>query len=255
MSIAADKQRMQDSNLVLWFNAMKAAVGDVDSSGLVSNSFLQPKGTNPPLLSDPRVGNPYSSSTNSTLDFISLHPYPGLGLDLPQLVQNYGMTSFPQMPVLMEEFGAFNNVYTNAQAASVLQNGQIDACPWNFKGWVLWTWDTDEVAGPNTWTALDGGGLVDAILKPTARPNACLPNDVTVTVTSNVKSSLVGQSVRFLTTLIPSFSGIPTGNATLFSDGGSVANLTVTRASQGLSFPTSPPPPKLPPIPPPHTGD
>ena len=239
MSSAADKQRMQDSNLVLWFNAMKSAIVAVDPSGLVSNSFLQPKGPNPTLLSDPRVGNPYPSSTNSTLDFISLHPYPGLGLDLPQLVQNYGMTSFPQMPVLMEEFGAFNNVYTNAQAASVLQKWQIDSCPWNFKGWVLWTWDTDEVAGPNTWTALDGGGLVDAILKPTARPNACLPNDVTVTVTSNVKSALVGQSVRFLTTLIPSFSGIPTGNATLFSDGGSIANLTFNGSSGGVFFSTS----------------
>src|SRR5258708_32811876 len=158
MSIAADKQRMQDSNLVLWFNAMKSAIVAVDPSGLVSNSFLQPKGPNPTLLSDPRVGNPYPSSTNSTLDFISLHPYPGLGLDLPQLVQNYGMTSFPQMPVLMEEFGAFNNVYTNAQAASVLQKWKIESGPWHFNDWAPVTWQTQAAPRPNTATALAGAG-------------------------------------------------------------------------------------------------
>ena len=81
----------------------------------------------------------------------------------------------------MGEFAAGEADYpVIAQAASVLQNWQIQSCAYSFKGWLLWTWDLEP--GPNAdgtpdlnpdWTALSGTGEINSALAPSIRPNPC----------------------------------------------------------------------------------
>ena len=111
-------------------------------------------------------------------DFVDLHAYPiPNDLTLAQIVQNYGFVgtgSQQQKPVIMAEFGGFLSEYGSAAAAaSGLANWQIQSCTYNFKGWLLWTWDTDEQ--PELWNVLSGGGAINQSLAPASRSNPCSP--------------------------------------------------------------------------------
>jgi hypothetical protein len=115
---------------------------------------------------------------NSTADFVDLHAYPlPNDLTLPQIVQNYafdGTGTQQQKPIIMGEFGGFLSEYATATAAaSGLTNWQVQSCTYNFKGWLLWTWDTAEQ--PELWNALSSGGPINASLAPASRPNPCSP--------------------------------------------------------------------------------
>jgi hypothetical protein len=111
---------------------------------------------------------------NSTADFVDLHAHPiPIDLTLDQIVQNYGFVgsgSQQQKPVLMAEFGGFKSEYAAASdAAAGLTNWQVQSCTYNFKGWLLWTWDTDEQ--PELWKGLSSGGMINLNLAPVSRPN------------------------------------------------------------------------------------
>jgi len=53
----------------------------------------------------------------------------------------------------------------------------IQSCAYNFKGWLLWTWDTDEQ--PELWNGQSNGqssgGAINLKLAPASRPNPCSP--------------------------------------------------------------------------------
>jgi hypothetical protein len=74
----------------------------------------------------------------------------------------------------MGEFGGFLSEYATASdAAAGLKAWQVQSCTSNFKGWLLWTWDTDEQ--PELWNALSQGGVINQSLSPSSRPNSCSP--------------------------------------------------------------------------------
>jgi len=114
---------------------------------------------------------------NSSADFVDIHGYsiPG-DLTMSQLVQNYGFTGNQQQkPVFMGEFGAFKSGYAIiSDAAAALQSWQMATCPYEVKGWLLWTWDTDNSEeGTSGWAALSGDGSVNSLLAPIFRPDPC----------------------------------------------------------------------------------
>jgi hypothetical protein len=92
---------------------------------------------------------------------------------MDQYVQNFGFVGYQQQkPILMGEYGAFISAYPLlSDAAAGLQNWQIQSCTYDFKGWLLWTWDTDEQ--PDIWNALSGGALINQALSPASRPDPC----------------------------------------------------------------------------------
>jgi hypothetical protein len=114
---------------------------------------------------------------NSTVDFVDLHVEPfASGLTMAQYAQNFGFTGYQQQkPVLMGEFAAQQNDYPSvSQAATVLQSWQIQSCPYFFKGWILWTWDTasaEQSPAGQDWWALADTGEINAALAPVDRPN------------------------------------------------------------------------------------
>ena len=56
--------------------------------------------------------------------------------------------------------GAFRWAYPLVtDAAAGVQSWQIQSCAYNFKGWLLWTWDTDEQ--PELWNGQSSGGAIN----------------------------------------------------------------------------------------------
>jgi plastocyanin len=172
MAKPEDKQRMLDEGLVFWIDRVRAAVREVDRTGLVSESFFQPHGPNRSRVGDTRIVSTKGPIERSTADFIDLHPYPRVELTLPQYMENFGISQPTPKPVIMGEFGAFKFSFPSPQdAASVLQEWQRDSCAYGFDGWLLWTWDTNEQ--PELWNALSGDGVIEQALAPATRPDPC----------------------------------------------------------------------------------
>lgn len=78
------------------------------------------------------------------------------------------------MPLIMGEFGAFRvnpaQFPTAAGAASAMLQQVIDACSFNFQGWMFWTYDT--VEQPRLWDFVTAPDLWQA-LSPRLHPNPC----------------------------------------------------------------------------------
>ncbi len=176
MSSAASQQQMMDDGLVYFVDQNRSAILAVDPTALVTMSFFTPQGPNPARIGDFRIIEVYPAVANSTLDYVDLHAYPiASGLTLDQFADNFGFVGYQQhKPILMGEFGAFTADYAPVtDAAAGLQGWQTQSCAYNFQGWLLWTWDTDEQT--ELWNALSQGGAINQSLSPAERPNPCSP--------------------------------------------------------------------------------
>jgi hypothetical protein len=177
MSSPTSQQQMMDDGLTYFTDQVRAAIVALDPTALVTVGFFWPQQPNPTRIGDPRLISVYPAIANSTADFVDIHGYSVPGdLTVPQLVQNYGFIGYQQQkPVFMGEFGAFKSDYPIiSDAAAALQSWQTDTCPYQVKGWLLWTWDTDDSEeGTSGWTALSGDGLVNSVLAPIFRPDPC----------------------------------------------------------------------------------
>jgi hypothetical protein len=179
MSIPASQQQMMNNGLIYFTNQVRAAIIAVDPTALVDVGFFWPQTPNPTRIGDPRVIELYPMMANSTADFVKISsPDSSSELTLPQLVQNYGFVGYQQQkPVLMAEFDANESDFPLiSDAVTRLQNWQIDSCPYSVKGWLLWTWDTDESEQQSNlpdWYATAGDGSINAALAPVSRPDPC----------------------------------------------------------------------------------
>jgi hypothetical protein len=177
MSDAASRQRMMDEGLVYFSDQVAAAIRERDPTSLVTVGFFWPQSPNPTRIGDTRLISVYPAMASSTADFVDIHGYsiPG-DLNMDQLMQNYAVAGFQTTkPVIMGEFGAFQNSYALiGDAAAALKAWQIAGCPYHLRGWLLWTWDTAEQL-PGLWTDQAGDGSIDRALAPASRPDPCVP--------------------------------------------------------------------------------
>ncbi len=52
---------------------------------------------------------------------------------------------------------------------------QVASCSFNFSGWLLWTYDSDNAAEqPELYSLMDNNGAINGLLSPTVRPNGCV---------------------------------------------------------------------------------
>ena len=178
MSDPTSRQQMMDSGLTYFTDQVRSAILAVDPTALVTVGFFWPQAPNPTRIGDTRVIEVYPAIANSTADFVDIHAYSIVGeLTLPQVIQNYGFVGYQQAkPVMMGEFGASKSDYPQiSDAASILKNWQLQSCPYSVKGWLLWTWDTEEPEqDPAFWAAMSGDGSVNLALAPAQRPDPCL---------------------------------------------------------------------------------
>jgi hypothetical protein len=176
MSSTASRQQMMDDGLVYFADQVRTSILALDPTALVTISFFPPEGPNPSRIGDPRIIQVYPAIAKSTLDYVDLHPYPVVeNLTMDQVAENFGFVGFQQQkPIVMGEYGAFRWAYPSvSDAATGMQNWQIQSCAYHFKGWLLWTWDTDEQS--ELWNGLSSGGAMNQALAPTSRPDPCTP--------------------------------------------------------------------------------
>jgi len=165
-----DKVRMAYENLIYWIDHQRESIRQLDPTALVEVSFYAPMAPVPSQLGDSYISLTGEVIAQSQVDFIDLHPYPGVGFDLSQYARYYGIDANTPKPILMGEFGAFKYAFdAAADAAQFLQNWQIESCQYGFDGWLLWTWDTED----RVWNALSQNHEIEKALAPTNRPDPC----------------------------------------------------------------------------------
>jgi hypothetical protein len=177
MASPASRQLMMDDGLVYFTDQVRAAIVAVDPTALVAVGFFWPQTPNPARAGDPRWIEPYPAIAASTADFVDIHGYAIPGELTPaQLIENFKLAGHQQeKPVLMGEFGAFKSSYPSITvAASVLSDWMAETCARQVKGWLLWTWDTEEPEQvPPLWAAMSGDGSINRALAPVYRPGPC----------------------------------------------------------------------------------
>jgi hypothetical protein len=166
-----------DDNLAYFTDQVRASILSVDPTALVTVSFFAPQEPNPWRPGDFRLIRTKPIFERSSMDFLTIHPYPGTGLTLPQFMENFGLTGTEQKPIVFGEFGAYADpfVYISpADAAPALQQWVANSCAFGVDGWSLWTWDTEaQPDGVTLWNALADGGTLEHALAPNDRPDPC----------------------------------------------------------------------------------
>jgi hypothetical protein len=108
----------------------------------------------------------------STLDYVDVHAYPGY-VPFDKLADDLRLAKSDQgKPVIMGEFGAFTFAFsTPAAGAAGVMAWQVASCPYGIDGWLHWHWQ-----GTNdheVWTGTDGDNVINRVLSPAERPDAC----------------------------------------------------------------------------------
>ncbi len=176
MADPEQKRRMADENMVLWMNQVRDTIQEVDPTVLVSVGFFWPQEPNPARVEDPRYINTAPAIWESELDFIDLHAYPAAELTFEEYVENFGLASMEEKPIIMGEFGvATARVASLDKAVTTLMDWQVQSCDYGFDGWLLWSWDIYE--NNDFYSAQSWGGEIGKALSPSLRPDPCQPAD------------------------------------------------------------------------------
>ena len=165
MAKPEEKIRMMRENLVYWIDQQREAILEIDPTALVTVSF-------PAYVANERPTFPEAAIWESTADFIDLHVYAGMGFDLQDYADQFGIRGMEEKPIIMGQFAALKQGFPNAaSAAQALQGWQAASCQYGFDGWILW------LRGSEEYTALyngpSDGGVINDTLAPLNRPDPC----------------------------------------------------------------------------------
>ena len=176
----AQRDQCASSNIVHWANVLAGEIHSIDPRALVSASAFTfaavgragPNGAPAYAGSgDPRYPmRPAIIRTYSDLSFTDLHTYPsGGGYTLQADLDSSEFSSFDKTtkPLYLGEYGAFRSIYSLAQAVPLLVAHRDAAIQLGFRGLLHWTWDLpSNVPGGVTYSARDGGGMLEVALEP-----------------------------------------------------------------------------------------
>jgi F5/8 type C domain len=162
------------SNLRAYITTVGDAVRRLDDGALVTMGFFsaaEPGAGR--AASDNRWVVPDAILEESTLDFIDLHAYPGFGGTWESIGNAYGLTDeSPGYPLLLGEFGAFEQAYPDAsEGAAAMARWQAASCDLGFGGWLLWFWGADK--DDEVYTADANDAVVASAVSPLVRPDPC----------------------------------------------------------------------------------
>jgi hypothetical protein len=172
---AAQKQAMAVDGLRYYIQQVRERILEHDPTGLVTMGFFAPDSPNPWREADERYVDTAPMLENSSLDFFDLHAYPGMGLSMDEIAQNFGLDGHNTKPILMGEVGANTWTYPDvSEAAIVVQDWIAASCPEGFSGWLYrgfypspaGMWDA-------TWGSVDQGNTILNALSPLRQPDAC----------------------------------------------------------------------------------
>lgn len=164
------------SNLRTFVTDVGDAIRDVDEGALITMGFFSAEDPNAGRrASDNRWVVPDQILRNSTLDFVDLHAYPGLGGTWDAIGAAYGLTGETLgYPLLLGEYGAFESAYPDPEeAAAAMARWQAGSCELGFGGWLLWFWGAERDDEVVTADAHDQA--VGRAVSPLVRPDPCDP--------------------------------------------------------------------------------
>lgn len=174
MSIDSQRQQAIDANIVNWANQLVASGKLVDSKMLFTASVFtfhaiglsSPNGVH--SGTDPRYpARPDVLSNWSDLDYIDMHVYrdtASYDLDADLDSSYFASINKSTKPLFLGEFGAFKDLYTGiTDAAYALKDHKNALVLKGFKGWALWSWDSNQ---SHMYNALDSSGAINGQLAP-----------------------------------------------------------------------------------------
>ena len=179
MSDQAQKELMVAEGLRHYISEVKAEILALDPTALVTMGFFVPELVAPdwyldtaPLIQD------------SDLDFFDLHAYPG-EIPLSAQAEKFGMLGFDEKPIVMGEYGAFLDTYSEIEAAARGVAGwSAESCDYGFDGWLYWSYyPNNPEAGDTTWGLIDEGEYLFDLFSPINQPDPCSEVEV---VSSNL---------------------------------------------------------------------
>lgn len=161
-------------NVRAYIQTVGDAIRSVDDGALVTIGYFSAE--------DPRAGRtagdarwvvPRQIMRDGAVDFFDLHAYPGLGGTWDGIAPAFGLAGFrPSYPVLLGEFGAFEDAYPDSdEAAAAMARWQAESCDVGFGGWLLWFWGSDRDDEVVTAEAHDAA--VARAVAPSVRPDPC----------------------------------------------------------------------------------
>jgi hypothetical protein len=177
-------EAMVVANLRSYLTTVGDAIRELDEGSLITMGFFSPE--------DPEAGRvagdnrwvvPDEILSESTLDFVDLHAYPGFGGTWDAIGAAYGLSDEPLgYPLLLGEFGAFEQAFPEPEkGAAAVARWQAQSCDLGFGGWLLWFWgaDTDD----EVITADAHNAVIARAISPQVRVDPC---DVGPYVSSNL---------------------------------------------------------------------
>ena len=174
MSDDASVEAMVISNLRAFITTVGDAIRTADEDALVTMGFFSSDEPDAGRVAgDNRWVVPDDIVDDSTLDFVDLHAYPGLGGIWDVIGPAYGLDRTPPAsPLLLGEFGAFEDAYPDPdEAAAAMARFQAESCDWGFGGWLLWFWGAAEDDEVMTADAHDAA--IARAISPEVRPDPC----------------------------------------------------------------------------------
>jgi hypothetical protein len=175
MSDSTDKQALAVEGVRYYIDQIQQTILSYDPTALITMGFFAPDFPNPWREGDNRYVETAGLLEDSALDFIDLHTYPGAGLDLPELAQNFGLGGHITKLVLMGEVGAYTWIYPNINdGAIVIQDWIADSCLQGFHGWLYYGYyPIPSGLSEATWGFMDDQNTILNALSPKHQPDAC----------------------------------------------------------------------------------
>lgn len=171
----AQKQALAVDGLRYYIDQLRQTILTYDPTALVTMGFYAPDSPNPWREGDEHYVETAALLDASALDFYDFHAYPGSGLDLTQLAQNFGLSGHISKPVLMGELGAYTQTYPQVSDGVIaIQDWIAASCAQGFTGW-LYSGYYPLPAGLwyATWGFVDDQNLILNALSPKHQPDAC----------------------------------------------------------------------------------
>jgi hypothetical protein len=175
MSVAIQKQTMAQDGIRYYIDQVRQTILTYDPTALVTMGFFAPDSPNPWREGDERFANTAALLEDSTLDFFDFHAYPGMGLSIADLAQNFGLGGHVNKPILMGEVGANTWIYPKASDGAIaVQDWIAVSCAEGFSGW-LYSGYYPSPAGllDATWGMVDEKNTILNALSPIKQPDAC----------------------------------------------------------------------------------
>ncbi len=175
MSDSAQKHALAVDGIRYYIDQVKGTILTHDPTALVTMGFFAPDEPNPWREEDERYVDTASLLEDSNLDFYDFHAYPGAGLSMEELAQNFGLGGHVSRPVLMGESGAYTWTYPEiSEGAIAVQDWIAASCSHGFSGWLYYgyypvpagLWDA-------TWGFVDEKNTILKALSPNTQPDAC----------------------------------------------------------------------------------